>query len=183
MHKNLLAALVVAGAGLSLNAQAAQTGQIQITGKVVDTTCSVDAGSSNVQVTLPNVDKSLLQNPGSNTGITPFSVKVSGCTAGTPGAGTDVVSMAFVPDANVDMNGNLVNTGGASAVAVQLLDKNQQPINIHNDSYSAQVARGESTGASGGNVNLNYFARYFSAAGSATAGTVAAQANFELVYQ
>ena len=89
MHKNLLAALIVAGAGLSLNAQAAQTGQIQITGKVVDTTCSVDAASGNVQVTLPNVDKSLPQNPGSNTGITPFSVKVSGCTgsSGTGGQG------------------------------------------------------------------------------------------------
>ncbi len=182
MHKNLLAALIVAGAGLSLNAQAAQTGQIQITGKVVDTTCSVDAGSGNVQVTLPNVDKSLLQNPGSNTGITPFSVKVSGCT-GSSGTGADTVSIAFVPDANVDMNGNLVNTGGASAVAVQLLDKNQQPINIHNDSYSAQVARGESTDVSGGDVNLNYYARYFSAAGGATAGDVATQANFQLIYQ
>ena len=182
MHTNLLAALFVAGAGLSLNAQAAQTGQIQITGKVVDTTCSVDAGSGNVQVTLPNVDKSLLQNPGSNTGITPFSVKVSGCT-GSSGAGADVVSVAFVPDANVDMNGNLVNTGGASAVAVQLLDKNQQPINIHNDSYSAQVARGESTDVSGGDINLNYYARYFSAAGGAGAGDVATQANFQLIYQ
>ena len=182
MHKNLLAALIVAGAGLSLNAQAAQTGQIQITGKVVDTTCSVDAGSGNVQVTLPNVDKSLLQNPGSNTGITPFSVKVSGCT-GSSGAGADVVSVAFVPDANVDMNGNLVNTGGASAVAVQLLDKNQQPINIHNDSYSAQVARGESTDVSGGDINLNYYARYFSAGGGAGAGDVATQANFQLIYQ
>ena len=182
MHKNLLAALIVAGAGLLLNAQAAQTGQIQITGKVVDTTCSVDAGSGNVQVTLPNVDKSLLQNPGSNTGITPFSVKVSGCT-GSSGAGADVVSVAFVPDANVDMNGNLVNTGGASAVAVQLLDKGQQPINIHNDSYSAQVTRGESTDVAGGSIDLKYFARYYSAAGGATAGTVVSQANFQLIYQ
>ncbi|PWU26475.1 hypothetical protein DK254_28335 [Pseudomonas sp. RW407] len=183
MQKKLLAAmLALVGTGASLAVSAAQTGQITITGKVIDTTCVVDAGSGNVQVTLPNVDKSLLQNPGSYTGITPFSVKVSGCT-GSSGTGADTVSMAFVPDSNVDMNGNLANTGSATAVAVQLLDKNQQPINVHNDSYSAQVARGESTDVAGGDVNLNYYARYFSAAGGATAGTVVSQANFQLIYQ
>lgn len=183
MQKKLLASvLVLAGAGLPLALQAAQTGQINVTGKVIDTTCSVDAGSGNVQVTLPNVDKSLLQNPGSYTGITPFSVKVSGCT-GSGSTGADAVSIAFVPDANVDLNGNLANTGSAGAVAVQLLDKNQQPINVHSDSYSAQVARGESTDVAGGDVDLKYFARYYSAAGGATAGDVAAQANFQLIYQ
>lgn len=183
MQKKLLAAMVaLVGVGASMAVSAAQTGQINITGKVVDTTCVVDAGSGNVQVTLPNVDKSLLQSAGSYTGITPFSIKVSGCTTSS-GTGADTVSVAFVPDANVDSNGNLSNTGGASAVAVQLLDKGQQPINIHNDSYSAQVTRGESTDVAGGSIDLKYFARYYSAAGGATAGTVVSQANFQLIYQ
>ncbi|MDF3936384.1 fimbrial protein, partial [Pseudomonas citronellolis] len=181
MHNKLLAAaLLLAGASLAAGpfqaAQAAQRGQINITGKVIDTTCTVDTGSTSVNVPLSPIDKSLLADPGSYSGInTPFQVKVTGCFAGNPATSAGVVSMAFIADANVDMNGNLNNSGSAGNVAVQLLDKAQQPINIRTDSYAAQIARGEAVTASG-EVNLKYFARYFSALGGASAGDVVAQA-------
>lgn len=177
-------ALLAGGAGLVAEpSQAAQTGQIHITGKVMDTTCTVDTGSTSVDVPLSPIDKSLLAAPGSYSGAnSPFQVTVSGCFAGNPATNAEVVSMAFVADANVDMNGNLSNSGSAGNVAVQLLDKSQQPINIRTDSYAAQIARGEKASASG-EVTLKYYARYYSALGGATAGDVVAQANFQLVYQ
>ncbi|MEG7363623.1 fimbrial protein [Pseudomonas citronellolis] len=183
MQKKLLAAAMVFAGVWAATAQAAQTGQIKITGKVIDTTCTVDAGSTSVNVPLSPIDKSLLQNPGSYSSVsTPFTVKVTGCFAGKQETNAGVVSMAFVADSNVDMNGNLVNSGSASKVAVQLLDKAQKPVNIQSDNYTAQIARGEPVTDSG-NVDLKYYARYYSAEGAATAGSVSALANFQLVYQ
>ena len=162
----------------SMSAHAApQTGAINISGSVIDSPCYVDVGSSNVSVTLPNVDKTMLQLPDSSAGVTPFTLKVSGCSEG---GGVQKVSVAFIPDSNVDMNGNLANTGTAQNIAVQILDKDQNPIDIRNDTFSAQMARGAATDSA--DIDLRYFAKYHSVAGNAGAGDVSAVANFQLVY-
>ncbi|WP_166677018.1 fimbrial protein [Paraburkholderia caballeronis] len=183
-RKIITSTLALAAIGLSTSAFATgpQTGQIQITGKVVDTTCSVDAASQNVTVTLPTVDKSSLSSAASSAALTPFAITVDGC-AQTDGA--DTVSVAFVPDSNVDANGNLLNqaAGGAQNVAVQILDNSRNVVNVNTDTVTAQQARGSSTDVAGAPVTLQYYAQYYSALGGTTAGAVSALANFQLVYE
>ncbi len=170
----------LAAATLSAAAFAAppQTGVINITGKVTETSCMLDASATNIDVKLPAVDKDLLSTAQSSTGRTGFAMKVIGCSEGVK------VSAAFVPDSNVDAYGNLKNSaaGGASNVQVQLLDKNHAAININTDDGTSQLARAVTvTGSTP--VTLQYFAQYFSQDGNAGTGDVAAMANYQLTYE
>jgi major type 1 subunit fimbrin (pilin) len=180
MKIQMAIAAIAAGMGMSSASIAAgpQSGVINFSGQVVDTTCVVNANSTNMNVELPAIDRSLLTAPSSSAGLTPFSISVTGCS---PAPGANTVSAMFVADGNIDAAGNLVNTGTAENVAIQLLDKDQTPINIQNDPWSAQMDRGES--AADGSVTLKYWARYYSQAGGASAGDVASMANFQLVYE
>lgn len=181
MHKQLFIATATAlGLCLSLPAFATQNGQINITGKVLDTTCTVSPTSSDVKVTLPNVDKSTLTAPNSHAGLTPFLISITGCPTSSAD-GSNIVSVSFIADSNVDSNGNLKNNGSANSVAVQILDNALQPINILNDPTNKQAKRGSTF--NNGSAELKYFARYFSAAGNASSGDVSALAKFQLIYQ
>lgn len=165
-------------ASASAFAAGPQTGVINFTGYVVDTTCVVDANSTNMNVVLPNVDKTLLAQSNSRVGETAFVIRLTGCVDGPE---TKVVSARFAPDGNVNTDGTLANTGSATNVAIELVDRDSNVINIHADDLDTQAARGEYT--ADGVVNLRYVARYFSAQGNAGAGDVRAMANFQLVYQ
>ncbi|MBB4862539.1 major type 1 subunit fimbrin (pilin) [Pseudomonas nitritireducens] len=181
MKSRLHATLIgLATAGLCAQAFAAapQTGVINITGKVTETSCVLDSSNPNINVKLPTVDKDLLAAAQSSTGRTGFAIKVSGCADGVK------VSAAFVPDSHVDAYGNLRNSAasGATGVQVQLLDKNHATININTDDATSQLARAVTVNGSNP-VTLQYFAQYYSQAGSAGAGNVAAMANYQLTYE
>ncbi len=170
----------MAGVGLGAQAYAAtpQTGKINITGKVTTTSCVLGTSATNVTVKLPPVDKDLLSGAQSNAGRGGFSLSVTGCDNGVK------VSAAFVPDTNVDAHGNLKNnaaTDPASNVQVQVLDKDHNVININTDDATKQAAR--AVEVSGGATNLQYYLQYYSQAGGASAGAVAATANFQLTYE
>lgn len=174
--------ICMAGVGLGAQAYAStpQTGVVKITGKVTTTSCALGTSATNVTVKLPPVSKDLLSTAQSNAGRGGFSLSVTGCDDGVK------VSAAFVPDTNVDANGNLRNTAPAadnpaSNVQVQVLDKDHNVININTDDATSQKTRG--VDVSGGAANLQYYLQYYSQAGGASAGAVAATANFQLTYE
>lgn len=169
----------MAGAGLGAHAYADQTGVVNITGKVTDTSCVLDSTSTSVSVSLPPVDKDLLSAAQSSTGRGGFALTVTGCSDGVK------VSAAFVPNSHVDAHGNLKNNAGAdpaSNVQVQVLDKNHRVININTDDAASQMARGVSVSGSTP-ATLQYYVQYYSQAGSAGAGNVVATANYQLTYE
>jgi len=171
--------ICIAGAGLCAQAYAdTSTGVVNITGKVTDTSCVLDSSAKSVRVELPSVNKDLLADAGSSTGRGSVAFKVTGCPEGLK------VSAAFVPNSNVDANGNLKNTAGnpASNVQVQLLDKDYSPINIHTDNASSQLSRAVTVSGSTP-VTLQYYVQYYSHAGEAGNGDVAAMANYQLTYE
>ncbi|GLZ86026.1 ferrous iron transporter B [Metapseudomonas resinovorans] len=174
------AASLLAGVGVSMHAVAAppQTGVINISGKVTETSCVLDSSVTNLAVKLPSVDKDLLKNAQSSSGRTGFVMKVTGCADGVK------VSAAFVPDHNVDEYGNLrsISSGAARNVQVQLLDGSQTAININTDDATTQLARAVTVKGSTP-VNLQYYAQYYSLAGDAGAGDVNVTANYQLTYE
>ena len=178
--------ICIAGAGLGAQAYATtppaatSNGTINITGKVTDTSCSLDSAGASTSVKLPSVNKSLLSTAGSSTGVAGFSLSVTGCSDGVK------VSAAFVPNSHVDANGNLKNSASdtpASNVQVQVLDKNHEVININTDDNTKQMARAVEVSGAATPVNLQYYLRYYSEAGGAVAGNVIATANFQLTYE
>ncbi|WKL14492.1 fimbrial protein [Comamonas testosteroni] len=173
--------ICIAGVGLGAQAYAAtpQNGVVNITGKVTEKSCVLDSTATTVSVNLPPVNKDLLSAAQSSAGRGGFSLKVTGCGDGVK------VSAGFVPGTNVDPHGNLKNnaaTDPASSVQVQVLDKNHRVININTDDATTQLARAETVSGTTP-ANLQYYVQYYSQAGGAGAGAVAATANFQLTYE
>lgn len=174
MNKTLLATTlvaVIAAAAFAPTAQAANTGTITISGKVLADTCTI-AVNGGATVALPTVMTNSLSTVGSNAGSTPFTIALSGCDANTTSA-----AMSF-SGANIDAGtGNLKNTvTGGSNVQVQLLNG----ASVINASTNANAPTITVTSGSG-SVAMN--ARYVAATAAATAGMVASTVSFTLSYQ
>ena len=120
MNKTLLATAlvaVIAATAFAPTAQAANSGTITISGKVLSDTCTVSVNNGST-VALPTVMTASLGTVGATAGTTPFTIALSGCDANTTSA-----AMSF-SGANIDAGtGNLKNTvAGGSNVQVQLLN-------------------------------------------------------------
>ncbi|ESN53165.1 fimbrial protein [Enterobacter sp. MGH 16] len=172
-------AVMMAFAG---NAMAADTGTIQFTGAVTDTTCSVDIGGagSDATVQLPTVSATSLATAASVAGKTQFTISLSGCT-GAPGT----AKAFFEPGSTVNTNtGRLLNTdtAGAGNVSLQLLDgTTDTAINVGD--YS-QVSGGTGfVDISSGSAVLPYFVQYYAEDDVVSAGAVASQVTYSISYQ
>lgn len=177
-NKTLLSTALVAAFGFlafaSAPAQAANSGTINITGKVLADTCTVSVnGNSGTTVALPTVMTAAFgSTAGTVAGATQFSVALAGCDTNTTSA-----KMAF-SGANIDSaTGNLKNaTTSGSNVQVQLLNSSDAAINTSTQANAPTIA--VTSGA--GSTNLK--AQYISTAAATTAGLVSSSVSFTLTY-
>lgn len=157
-------------------AAAAPDGNINFTGSISSQTCdiSVNNGSKDGSVTLPNVVSALLASEGQVAGATAFSIDLKNCATKDGN-----VRAFFQAGSNVDaVTGNLKNNGTAKLVQVQLLDATGKALKAGNESQrsstNAQVLKD-------GAATLNYSAQYF-ATGKAEAGVVATAVEYSVDY-
>lgn len=161
----------------------AYDGTINFIGKVVDQTCSVDTASKNLTVTLPTVSKSTLNTDAATAGLTPFSLRLTGCATDKEGA--KKVKAYFEPSGNIDITThNLKNTDAsgtkADNVQIQLLNSDgTTKIQLGENSATQGVQPVSITGT---NVDIPYYAQYY-ATGAATPGDVKAAINYTIAYE
>ena len=108
MNKTLLATAlvaVVATTAFAPTAQAANTGTITISGKVLADTCTVSINGG-ATVALPTVMTGAFAAVGDTAGTKPFTVNLSGCDSNTTTA-----TMAF-SGSNIDAGTGNLNSGG-----------------------------------------------------------------------
>lgn len=175
MKKITLAASVIA---LGMSSAFAADGLITINGMVSAKTCDIEAGSENITVTLPTVSKQSLAAVGEVAGRTPFTIKLTKCSAGK-------VATYFEPGSSVDFNsGRLKNvTGSATNVQVQLLGDNNLFIPVLAAGSNGVQSNSQLVDVLAlGSANLNYYAEYY-ATGASTVGTVGTSVQYTLVYQ
>ncbi|WP_420994756.1 fimbrial protein [Cupriavidus sp. 30B13] len=178
MKKTIFATAIAAAAAAAAFAPAAQAagdGTISFQGNVVATTCVINGGNKDLNVTLPAVSASVLKDAGSTAGRTPFTIKLSGCT----GSST-TVSTAFEAGSTVNQNtGRLVVDNAATKVEIGLLNDKYQPIKAGaaQADQNSQVVALDAAG-----TELNYFAEYVSL-GDAAAGAANSRIQYSLVYQ
>ncbi|HDC1420837.1 TPA: fimbrial protein [Salmonella enterica] len=155
-------------------------GTINFIGKVVDQTCSVKTGSTNLTVTLPTVSKAALDTAAKTAALTPFAIQLTGCNTGASD-GSQTVKVYFEPNAATDFTtGNLKNTGSATDVQVQLLNQDgSTPIKLGQDFASQNVM---ATHIDASDVTLRYAAQYY-ATGAAGAGDVNTTVNYTITYE
>lgn len=177
MTKTLLTTALVAALGAAAfapTALAANSGTININGKVINDTCaiSVNNGTATSTVTLPTVVTGSLATAGATTGDTNFNVALTGCDSNVVSA-----KMAF-SGSNIDSGNGYLNTTGsgqAANVQVQLLS-GATVINGNTQAGAPTIA------VSGGAGSTTLTARYFAKGAAAGAGLVNTSVNFTLTY-
>lgn len=179
MSKSFLFAALIASFSIAalapLSAQAASTGTINFTGKVLADTCVINVnGSASNTVALPTVMTAAFGSTvGTTAGATPFTISLTGCDTNTSTA-----QMAF-GGTNVDSTtGNLKNaTSGGSNVQIQLLNSSSAAINTSTQANAPTIAVTSGTGSA------SLTAQYISTATATTAGLVTSSVGFTLTYQ
>jgi major type 1 subunit fimbrin (pilin) len=188
VKKNLLAAMLVTGFGaLALAPQAARAvdGTINITGTITANTCAINGASpSSTTVVLPTVQTSALTGGAAKVaGSTPFSLAATGC----PVATGHTLTAYFEPGINIDTaTHNLVSTGTAAGVQVQLLNGSGSTATAFSPILLGNAASTQNSGAftvsATGTATLNYYAQYYASLATVSAGTVVSAATFTLIY-
>jgi major type 1 subunit fimbrin (pilin) len=173
MKKNIIAATLAAAALTSVSAFAAD-GQVNFTGEIIDSACTVvNSVASPLDVQLGKVAKSAFTKAGDKTAATKFTLQLTGCP--------DTVSSATVKFDGTSLDGDnsilalTQGTGVATGVGIQLSDDSNTvlPLFAESKAYSLQ-----STGTN----NLDFVARYISTAADVTPGLANATANFSINY-
>ena len=170
--------IILATSAIILGSTAAHAadGQITITGKITDKTCSINADSPDFQVALPTVSTTSLAEAGQTAGRTPFTINLKGCSAGK-------VATYFEPGSTTDFNSGRLNnaTGSAKNVQVQLLGDNNQFIPVLGKTANTQLNSQEVSVEEGGSAALNYYAEYY-AQGQTVAGDVSTSVKYTIIY-
>lgn len=155
---------------------------VRFLGEVTDQTCTIQINGSESYpvVLLPTVSKSMLTGAGSSAGETPFTVTLSGCDV----SATSVSKQAKIRFVSTNIDGanlkNIASASPATNVAIQLLDGTSPLDFTSGDAKTAAKTIGGEAGQSSATFDMK--ARYYSAAGSATAGAVEASAQFAVTY-
>lgn len=156
---------------LSLAATSVQAsdGSITVNGSLITNTCTVNNGTgNNIIVNLPTLATSSLKNSGQTAGSTKFSILLSSCSA-------TQAQTYFEAGPGIASDGNLLNSGTASNVEVQLLNNQGNAINLSNNSGSQQV------NIVAGAASLDYYAQYY-ATGQTGAGSVTSTVKYTVSY-
>lgn len=182
--KKIALPLIAVAMGLAASAAHAagpanNGGVLTINGSLTAQSCTVSGNGqgNNFTVTLPPVSAGELSAAGATAGSTGFNVALTNCT---PATGT--VHTFWEYGANTLSDGNLLNSGTATKVEVQLVDYNggAQTIDV-SKADGAQNSR--TVNIAGGNASLQYAAQYISPAGGATAGSVTTNVTYSMAYQ
>ncbi|WP_428334580.1 fimbrial protein [Novosphingobium sp.] len=177
MIGKIVTATAVAFCALFVGTSAyASDGTITFTGNISSATCTVKLGNGangTGTIILPNVSSSVLSAAAQNAGATAFAINLSACTTGK------TVNAFFEAGTNVDLlTGNLLNTGTATGVEVQLQTAAGTNIAVGSPGQATNTGINTTSTPSG---TLNYIARYYATAASA-AGTVVSTVTYSITY-
>ena len=166
--------LLAAASGTAI----ASDGTITFNGSIIASTCAVTLNGASASGTVDMSDVALSQlTIGKTAGQTNFTLNLTGCTAVT---GMTTVNAFFEAGAGVDVTtGNLINTGTATNVSIQLLVADTMEQIIPGSFTQAQPTSSPVTAGTIG--TLAYVAQYIST-GTVTAGTIVSSVTYSLVY-
>lgn len=176
MKKILLVAAAAAGLA-TVSPAFAIDGTLNVTGKVVGSTCKINNAVSpaTIDVVLPPVSTTSLRVLGDTAGTKAFSIALSECGALTK------ATTYFEQGANTLANGNLRNNAASPAGNVQVRLLNSDQTTAINVAGASGAQTSQQVTISSGAATMNYFAQYY-ATGQSTAGDVATSVQFTMQY-
>ncbi len=179
MKKNLLSLAAAASFGLLALAPAAHAadGQIDFSGSVVSSSCTINSGTPSFTITLPPVSTKALANAGEVAGRVPVPIALTGCTLGSK------VRAHFESGLTTNGAGRLTadaGAGNAANVELQLLNDGFQPVKAGAADGTQNTNLVDVSGT--GTADLKYYVEYFST-GAATAGAVKSRVMYSISYE
>jgi len=177
MKKNLLSIAAAASLGLLalMPAAHAADGQIDFSGSVVSSSCTINGGAPSFTVTLPPVATNTLANAGEVAGRVPVPITLTNCTTGSK------VRAHFESGLTTNGSGRLtIDGGGADNVELQLLNDAFQPVKAGAAEGTQNTNLVDVSGA--GTADLKYYVEYYSN-GAAGAGAVKSRVMYSISYE
>ncbi|MBA1197010.1 type 1 fimbrial protein [Pseudomonas plecoglossicida] len=181
-RKALFIAALVAGSGIPF--ANASDGTIDITGELVAQTCDITVDGQDsataATVTLPELSQAaLVGGVGSNAGSTAFKMELNGCV----GIATTAAAF-FEAGAGVNpVTGNLVNTGDATGVELELFDSASAAATKIKAGDTAQRTTTTRNAITSTAATMDYGVRYVSTDPSPGPGTVVSSVTYAIDYQ
>lgn len=153
-------------------------GTITFTGSVTEAPCSVSAADTNLAIDLGQVSKNLLTGTGKFGPAVPIEIHLTGCSfaaaTGNTAAPLSKVSVSF--PGLTSATGMVPNTGNATNVAIQMLNRDNTNLNFTTGSSETEMRNGDGS--------LQLFARIASnSATAAGSGSVTAKVTYMLNYK
>lgn len=153
-------------------------GTITFTGSVTEAPCSVSAADTNLAIDLGQVSKNMLTGTGKFGTAVPIEIHLTGCSfaaaTGNTAAPLSKVSVSF--PGLTSTTGMVPNTGNATNVAIQMLNRDNTNLNFTTGSSETEMRNGDGS--------LQLFARIASnSATAAGAGSVTAKVTYMLNYK
>lgn len=158
-----IASLGVSGYGMAYD------GTVNFKGSVVDSACTVNVATQSQSVDFGAVGKSGFTGDKSVTATKKFPITLDSCAVTT----YKKVTVRF--DGTQDGDNLKLTAGGATGLAVQLLNPDGTPLAMGTDSAVNDLSTGSNS--------INFGARYIQNAATVTTGAANAQAQFTLSYQ
>ncbi|WP_159564678.1 fimbrial protein [Budvicia diplopodorum] len=172
MKKNIIASALLACAVLSGSAVAAGDGSVNFAGAILESACTVQSTSQNLNVNLGKIAKGVFAAAGNTSTPMPFSLKLDNCPAAVSASG---VSVRFEGTTAAGTNNILsIAAGGAVGVGVQMKDSLGNIVVLGSDTIAKPLVVGSNS--------LDFTAYYISTSATVTAGAANSMANFTLVY-
>lgn len=174
MKKNLIAVVFATAAALSMsNAMAGGAGQVNFTGAITETPCTVVNTVSNpLDVKLGTYGSNEFTAAGDTTAKMSFKIALTDCPVSVTQA---AVNFDGTSDAtNAALLKLTQDAGVATGVGIQLYDNAGTEISLHTPSKTYPLVAGSN--------NLPFNASYKSTAATVTAGPANSVANFSIIY-
>ncbi|HCZ9098951.1 fimbrial protein [Klebsiella michiganensis] len=147
-------------------------GTINFTGKVVDASCTVAAGSTSQTITMQPVSTTLLKAVGDTANPTDVPILLQECNTTTSNTVQVVFSGNSVPNDSTVLS-LTDDENSAKQVGIKLYDSENKEIKLDEPTSPISLTTGETT--------LNFTAKYY-ALGQSGAGDVNATATFTMIY-
>ena len=158
----------------------AADGEITITGRVLDTTCTLGGSSGDYTVTLPTVGKTALSAANDTAGDTVFTIVLTTCPVSTG-------ISAFFDNTIVEVNDagrlkNMATSDKAENVDIELLNSARTAMDLKRGTAVAQLSTKLPSATASSNINLEYTARYYATAAVTQGGDVSTRAVYTIIY-
>ncbi|MBC3252360.1 fimbrial protein [Serratia fonticola] len=173
MNKSLLAAVVVFGMSSLAHADQGH-GKVTFTGSIIDAPCSIAPESIDQTVDLGQISNAALKDGGQSTPKN-FSIKLEGCSFGTPAA-KNKVQVTFTGMESAASNGLLGITGNAKGASVAITQADGKVIKLGTPTKEQALQDGKNT------LSFAAFMQGDGPTANITEGDFQAVADFTLAY-